>query len=66
MDQLQNHNHKYYRGSVYNSGSYDKDLVGDPNTSRIPPAQSNLVARGRTGDETRVKNISLKIWRRFN
>lgn len=65
MDQLQNHNHKYYRGTVSGSGAYDKDLIGDPNTSNIPPAQSNLVARGRTGDETRSKNISIKIWQRI-
>ena len=64
MDQLQNHNHKYYRGSA-NYGDFDKDLVGDANTPKIPPAQSNLVAMGRTGDETRSKNISIKIWKRI-
>jgi hypothetical protein len=64
MDQLQNHNHRYYRGSS-NYGDFDKDLVGDSNTSNIPPAQSNLVARGRAGDETRSKNISIKIWQRI-
>lgn len=64
MDQLQDHTHTA-KVPPYGWNSLDPGHVQAPTRGSDPDSTGGMNS-GRSGEETRVKNISVRLWQRIN